>query len=57
MELAQIKAYLDSPNPQNRLKAIVELRNHNPSVVVPFLKQRMYDQEFVIRSFVVMGQP
>ncbi len=55
MELSQIKAYLDSPNPQNRMKAIVELRNHTPSVVVPLLKQRMYDKEFVIRSFVAMG--
>ena len=55
MELSQIKTYLDSPNPQNRMKAIVELRNHNPSVVVPLLKQRMYDKEFVIRSFVAMG--
>jgi HEAT repeat protein len=55
MELSQIKAYLDSPNPQARLKAIVELRNYNPSVVVPLLKQRMYDKEFVIRSFVAMG--
>ncbi len=55
MELAQIKTYLDSPNPQNRIKAIVELRHHQPSVVVPLLKQRMYDKEFVIRSFVAMG--
>jgi HEAT repeat protein len=55
MELSQIKAYLDSPNPQNRMKAIVELRNHNPSVVVPLLKQRMYDKEFIIRSFVATG--
>ena len=55
MELSQIKEYLDSPNPQNRMKAIVELRNHIPSVVVPLLKQRMYDKEFVIRSFVAMG--
>ena len=55
MELTDIKAYLESPNPQNRMKAIVELRNHKPSVVVPLLKQRMYDKEFVIRSFVAMG--
>ncbi len=55
MELTQIKDYLDSPNPQNRMKAIVELRNHEPSVVVPLLKQRMYDKEFVIRSFVAKG--
>ena len=55
MELSQIKTYLDSPNPQNRMKAITELRNYEPSVVVPLLKQRMYDKEFVIRSFVAMG--
>lgn len=55
MELTQIKTYLDSPNPQNRMKGIVELRNYEPAVVVPLLKQKMYDQEFVIRSFVAMG--
>ena len=55
MELTQIKEYLDSPNPQNRMKAIVELRHHEPSVVVPLLKQKMYDKEFVVRSFVAMG--
>lgn len=55
MELNQIKAYLDSPEPQNRMKAIVELRHYIPEVVVPLLKQRMYDKEFIIRSFVAMG--
>ena len=55
MELTQIKTFLDNPNPQNRMKAIVELRNYEPSVVVPLLKQRMYDKEFIIRSFVAKG--
>jgi HEAT repeat protein len=55
MELTQIKTFLDSPNPQNRMKAIVELRHHEASVVVPLLKQKMYDKEFIIRSFVAMG--
>ena len=55
MELHQIETYLDSPNPQNRLKAITELRHYEPVLVVPLLKRRMYDQEFVIRSFVAMG--
>lgn len=55
MELTQIKTFLNNPNPQNRMKAIVELRNYEPSVVVPLLKQRMYDKEFVIRSFVAKG--
>ncbi|MDJ0507965.1 MAG: HEAT repeat domain-containing protein [Crocosphaera sp.] len=55
MEINQIKANLENPNPQNRLKAIVELRNHPANVVVPLLKQIMYDKEFVIRSFVAKG--
>ena len=55
MELHQIETYLQSPNPQNRMKAITELRNYEPALVVPLLKQKMYDQEFVVRSFVAMG--
>ncbi|NJN19964.1 MAG: HEAT repeat domain-containing protein [Leptolyngbya sp. RL_3_1] len=55
MELHQIESNLASPNPQNRMKAMVELRNHAPEVVVPLLKQRMHDREFIVRSFVAMG--
>ena len=55
MELHQIETYIDSPNPENRMKAITELRNYEPNLVVPLLKRRMYDQEFVVRSFVAMG--
>lgn len=55
MELKEIQTYLNSPNPKNRMKAIVELRNHEPSEVVPLLQQRMYDKEFIVRSFVAMG--
>ena len=55
MELHQIETYLDSPNPQNRMKAITELRHYEPGLVVPLLKRRMYDQEFIIRSFVAIG--
>ena len=55
MELHQIEAYIDSPNPQSRMKAITELRNYEPSLVVPLLKRRMHDQEFIIRSLVAIG--
>ena len=55
MELQQIEAYLNSADAQNRIKAIVELRQHNPEVVVPLLKKRMHDKEFMIRSYVAMG--
>ncbi len=55
MELNQIKTYLDSADPQERMKGIVELRNHTPETVVPLLKQRMQDEKFIVRSFVAMG--
>uniref|UniRef100_B8HM09 PBS lyase HEAT domain protein repeat-containing protein n=1 Tax=Cyanothece sp. (strain PCC 7425 / ATCC 29141) TaxID=395961 RepID=B8HM09_CYAP4 len=55
MELEQIEARLDSPHPQERLKAIADLKDYAPEEVVPLLKRRMYDQEFLIRSFVAMG--
>jgi HEAT repeat protein len=55
MELHQIETDLDSPNPQNRLKAITELRQYEPVLAVPLLKQSMNDQEFMIRSLVVIG--
>jgi len=55
MELEQIRNYLDSPDVQQRMRAIVELRNYSTAVVVPLLKQKMYDQELLIRSFVAMG--
>jgi HEAT repeat protein len=55
MKLTQIKTFLDSPNPQNRMKAIIALRHYEPSEVVPLLRQKMYDKELIIRSFVAMG--
>ncbi len=42
MELHQIETNLNSPNPQNRMKAITELRHYESGLVVPLLKGRMY---------------
>jgi HEAT repeat protein len=55
MELHEIETELDSPNPQDRLRAITELRRYESALAVPLLKQRMYDKEFMIRSFVAIG--
>ena len=55
MNIQQIESFLESPNPQNRMKAITELRHHEPSLVVPLLKRTMYDKEVMIRSFVAIG--
>ncbi len=55
MELRQIEACLDSPNPQKRLQGLAELRHYSAEVVVPLLRRRMSDKEFIVRSFVAMG--
>lgn len=46
MELHQIEAYLDSPNPQERMKAITELRHYTPEVVVPLLNSALHREQF-----------
>lgn len=55
MEINQIEAYLNSPDSQERLKALTALRNYEPDVVVPLLKTKLDDPEFIVRSFVAMG--
>lgn len=55
MELHQIETNLDSPNPQDRLQAITQLRQYESAVAIPLLQRQMYDPEFVIRSFVAIG--
>ena len=55
MELHQIESFLESADPQDRLKALVALRKHEPQDVVPLLTQHLHDKEFVVRSFVAMG--
>ncbi len=55
MNLQQIEAFLESPNPQARMKAMAELRKFEADIVVPLLKQKLDDKQFVCRSFVAMG--
>lgn len=55
MEMIEIKAFLKSPDSQQRLKAITALREYNTEIAVPLLKTRMQDSEFLVRSFVAMG--
>lgn len=55
MELSQIEAYLANPDPMERLKAILELKNHEAEVAVPLLLSQMQEKEFLVRSFVAMG--
>ena len=55
MNLDQIKAFLASSNPQERMKAVRELKDYQPDVAVPLLKTKIKDKEFLVRSFVAMG--
>ena len=55
MDLDQIKVGLSSTNPQQKMKAIQELRSYEADVAVPLLKANMKDPEFLVRSFVAMG--
>lgn len=55
MEIHEIEATLKSPDSQNRLKAIAELKNYDSEVAVPLLTNKLRDPEFLVRSFVAMG--
>jgi HEAT repeat protein len=55
MELNKIEAYLGSNDSQERLKAIVELRNYESPIAVPLLLTKVRDREFIVRSYVAMG--
>lgn len=55
MDINRIKAYIDSPDGQKRMKAITELRKYDPEIAVPLLKTKINDSAFIVRSFVAMG--
>ena len=55
MDLEQIKNALNDDNPQQRMRAIRELRNFEADLAVPLLLEHTNDSEFLVRSFVAMG--
>ncbi|NET62727.1 MAG: HEAT repeat domain-containing protein [Symploca sp. SIO2E6] len=55
MDIHQIEVALNSPNSNDRLKALTELRQYSPEVAVPLLTTKLQDPEFLVRSFVAMG--
>jgi HEAT repeat protein len=52
MERHQIETQLSSSNPQQRMQAIIALREYQPALAIPLLKSMKNDQEFIVRSFV-----
>ena len=55
MDLEQIKNALNDSNPQQRMRAIRELRNFEADIATPLLLEHINDAEFLVRSFVAMG--
>lgn len=55
MQLSQIEAYLANPDPMERLKAILELKNYEAEIAMPLLLSQMKEKEYLVRSFVAMG--
>ena len=55
MDIEQIKNALNDEDPQQKMRAIRELRNYEADVAAPLLLNHVNDQEFLVRSFVAMG--
>ncbi|MEB3163694.1 MAG: HEAT repeat domain-containing protein [Prochlorothrix sp.] len=54
MDLEKIASNLQSPDFQERLRAITALRAYDSGVAVPLLCSRLKDSEFIVRSLVAM---
>jgi HEAT repeat protein len=55
MQLDEVKALLESDNPQKRMSAITALRQYTEDIAVPLLASQINDPELIIRSFAAIG--
>jgi HEAT repeat protein len=55
MPLDEVKALLESDNPQKRMSAVIALRQYTEEIAVPLLVSQINDPEFIIRSFAAIG--
>jgi HEAT repeat protein len=55
MDLEQIRAGLESTDPQVRMRALTALRLYPADVAVPFLISKLSDPEPLIRTFAIIG--
>jgi HEAT repeat protein len=55
MQLDEVKALLESDNPQKRMSAITALRQYKEEIAVPLLASQINDPELIIRSFAAIG--
>ena len=55
MDIEQIKQALNDSDPQQRMRAIRELKSYEADIATPLLLEHTDDQEFLVRSYVAMG--
>lgn len=55
MDIEEIKAHLESEDPQQRLRGLRELRLCPTNAAIPLLQGLVNDPEFLVRSQVAMG--
>lgn len=55
MDLDQIRAKIDSEDPQERMRCLTALRDHPADVAVPLLVSKLSDPEPLIRTFATIG--
>lgn len=55
MHLDQVKASLESKNPQEKMRAITALRQYEDQIAVPLLASQISEPELIIRSLAAMG--
>ena len=55
MDREDIQAYLQSEDPQQRLRGLRELRLCSTEMAIPLLQLLVEDPEFLVRSQVAMG--
>jgi HEAT repeat protein len=55
MDLEQIRARIDSENPQERMRCLTALRQYPADIAVPLLISKLSDLEPLIRTFATIG--
>jgi HEAT repeat protein len=55
MDIEQIKASLNSENPQDRLRGVTALRHFEAEVAAPILLSHMDEAELMVRSLIITG--
>jgi HEAT repeat protein len=55
MDLEEVRAGIESPDPQLRMRALTALRLYPVDVAVPLLVSKLSDREPLVRTFAIIG--